>query len=132
MQESVRDESELDDVIGVNLHQPRGSKVQGMVSIRNEKVERAKTYRRIMAEEKMLGVFIKLADYMFVESLLYRSILSLEEFYNFLESTKAGLEKGSKGVFITTVSFAESSIVFSPDEDAIISVSTCFTCVKAK
>ncbi|KAI5062354.1 hypothetical protein GOP47_0022893 [Adiantum capillus-veneris] len=28
--ESVRDEHELDDVIGVNLHQPRGSKVQGM------------------------------------------------------------------------------------------------------
>ncbi|MCO5581018.1 hypothetical protein L7F22_034894 [Adiantum nelumboides] len=117
--ESVRDEHELDDVIGVNLHQPRGSKVQGMVSIRNEKIERAKTYRRVMAEEKMLGKFIRLVDYMFVESLLNRCVMCLDEFVTFLEATRSGIEKGFKGIFITAVSFADAQIEFTPDEDGI-------------
>lgn len=42
-----------------------------MVSIKNEKIERVKIYRRVMAEEKMLGNFVRLIDYIFVENFIY-------------------------------------------------------------
>lgn len=67
-QESIRDVSELVDTTGVELFQGRSSgKNRSMINIRKEKIERAKTYWRVMEEEKMLGVFIRLVDYLFVE-----------------------------------------------------------------
>lgn len=67
-QESIRDVSELVDTTGVELFQGRSSgKNRSMVAIRKEKIQRAKTYWRVMEEEKMLGTFIRLVDYLFVE-----------------------------------------------------------------
>lgn len=124
LQESVRDESELDDITGVNLHATGKAKAQSMVSIKAEKIERAKTYRRVMAEEKMLGNFIRLADYMFVENLSHRCITSTEELLGMLEICRTGQEKSPKGVFITAVSFGKGAIVFTPDEPDILMVNT--------
>ncbi|KAL3689708.1 hypothetical protein R1sor_016017 [Riccia sorocarpa] len=118
--ESVRDEAELDDTIGVNLHQTRGSKVQSMVSIKQEKIERAKTYRRVVAEEKMLGNFIRMADYMFVEGLAHRAIAAAMDLLSVLDFCRSGSDKSPKGVFLTTVSFGESAITFTPDEADIL------------
>ncbi|KAL2622255.1 hypothetical protein R1flu_002460 [Riccia fluitans] len=120
--ESVRDEAELEDTIGVNLHQTRGSKVQSMVSIKQEKVERAKTYWRVVAEEKMLGNFIRLADYMFVEGLAHRAIAAAMDLLSVLDFCRSGTEKSPKGVFLTTVSFGESAITFMPDDADILQV----------
>jgi hypothetical protein len=121
-QESVRDEAELDDTIGVNLHQTRGSKVQSMVSIKQEKIERARTYRRVVAEEKMLGNLIRLVDYMFVEGLAHRAITTAMEFLSVLDRCRFASDKSSKGVLATTVSFGETAITFTPGEATILQV----------
>ncbi|CAM6082176.1 unnamed protein product [Calypogeia fissa] len=120
--ESVRVEAELDDIIGVNLHQSRGSKVQSMVSIKKEKIERARTYRRVVAEEKMLGNLIRLVDYMFVEGLTYRAITTAMDILSILDHCRHTVDKSSKGVFLTTVSFGETTITFTPGEAAILHV----------
>lgn len=121
-QESVRDEAELDDIVGVNLHQTRGSKVQSMLSIKHEKIERARTYRRVVAEEKMLGNLIRLVDYMFVEGLTYRAITTAMEILSTLDHCRYAVDKSSKGVFLTTVSFGETAITFTPGEATILNV----------
>jgi hypothetical protein len=38
-----------------------------MVTIKREKIERAQNFARVMREVTMLGSFIRLADYLFVE-----------------------------------------------------------------
>ncbi len=124
LQESVRDESELDDTVGVNLHATGKNKAQSMVSIKAEKIERAKSYRRVMVEEKMLGNFIRLADYIFVEHLSHRCVTSTEELLGMLEICRSGMEKSPKGVFTTAVSFGPTTIEFVPNERDIIAVSS--------
>lgn len=123
MQESVRDEAELDDTVGVNLHATGKAKAQSMVSIKAEKIERAKTYRRVMAEEKMLGNYIRLADYMFVETLSHRCVTSTEELLGMLEFSRQAMDKSAKGVFIVTVTFGKTAMAFTPDESDVLSVS---------
>jgi hypothetical protein len=120
----VRDESELDDTVGVNLHATGKNKAQSMVSIKAEKIERAKSYRRVMVEEKMLGNFIRLADYIFVEHLSHRCVTSTEELLGMLEICRSGMEKSPKGVFTTAVSFGPTTIEFVPNERDIIAVSS--------
>ena len=67
-QESVRDQSELDDTTGVELVQGRSAGcMRPMIKVKEEKMERAANYARVMREQTMLGNFIRLADYMFVE-----------------------------------------------------------------
>lgn len=39
-----------------------------MILIKREKLERASNFARVMREVTMLGSFIRLADYLFVES----------------------------------------------------------------
>jgi dynein heavy chain len=47
-QESIRDETELDDKTGVLLITGRpADKTRSMVAIKAEKIERARTYRRV-------------------------------------------------------------------------------------
>lgn len=41
--------------------------VRPMIKVKEEKLERAANYARVMREQTMLGNFIRLADYMFVE-----------------------------------------------------------------
>ncbi len=120
----MRDESELDDTVGVNLHATGKNKAQSMVSIKAEKIERAKSYRRVMVEEKMLGNFIRLADYIFVEHLSHRCITSTEELLGMLEICRSGMEKSPKGVFTTAVSFGPTTIEFVPNERDILAVSS--------
>ena len=38
-----------------------------MTQVKEEKIERAANYARVMHEQTMLGAFVRLADYMFVE-----------------------------------------------------------------
>ena len=38
-----------------------------MIKVKEEKMERTANYARVMREQTMLGNFIRLADYMFVE-----------------------------------------------------------------
>jgi dynein heavy chain len=38
-----------------------------MIKVKEEKMERAANFARVMREQTMLGNFIRLADYMFVE-----------------------------------------------------------------
>ncbi len=123
----MRDESELDDTVGVNLHATGKNKAQSMVSIKAEKIERAKSYRRVMVEEKMLGNFIRLADYIFVEHLSHRCVTSTEELLGMLEICRSGMEKSPKGVFTTAVSFGPTTIEFVPNERDILAVSTNLT-----
>lgn len=59
--------------LGVEQGRP-ADKTQSMVKIKEEKIKRAKTYRRVAEEAKMLGDFIRLADYMLVEGVVARGI----------------------------------------------------------
>eukprot|EP00898_Chlorokybus_atmophyticus_P003847 jgi/Chlat1/4463/Chrsp29S04567 len=121
--ESIRDASELEDVTGVNLLQGQAAdKTRSMVSIKHQKMERARTYRRVTEEAKMLGEFIRLADYMLVEGLVARAIGTAEELLALLESPRVASDKASKGVFLTMVSFAEEGLAFSPTEVDVLAV----------
>ena len=116
-QESIRNEMELEDFTGVNLYQGRDmDKKRSMVSIKQEKIERAQTYRRVSEEAKMLGDFIRLADYMLVEGLVGRTVNTAEQLLDVLEASRQkATDKVSKGVFLTTISFTDGGIDFSPD-----------------
>lgn len=93
-----------------------------MVSIKNEKIERAKTYRRVMAEEKMLGNFVRLIDYIFVENLIHQTVSNTAELFALLESTRPSPDKVNKGIFVSTLFFKEAAIAFGPDEPDILTV----------
>lgn len=67
-QESVRDQAELEDTTGVELVQGRSAGCnRPMIKIKHEKMERARNFARVMREVTMLGSFIRLTDYLFVE-----------------------------------------------------------------
>ena len=67
-QQSVRDQTELEDTTGVELLQGRSAGcARPMITIKREKIERAQNFARVMREVTMLGAFIRLADYLFVE-----------------------------------------------------------------
>ena len=69
--------SELVDTTGVELFQGRSSgKDRSMTAIKKEKIERARTYWRVMEEEQMLGAFIRLVDYLFVEGVVSSSCIN--------------------------------------------------------
>lgn len=66
-------QSELDDTTGVELIQGRSAGcIRPMIKVKNEKIERAANYTRVMKELTMLGAFIRMADYMFVEGVINR------------------------------------------------------------
>ena len=115
--ESIRNESELEDFTGASLHPGRAAeKNRSMVSIKQEKIERVKTYRRVSEEADMLGDFIRLVDYMLVEGLVGQAIHTAEHLLEVLENSRMkATEKVTKGVFQTTISFTEDAIKFAPD-----------------
>lgn len=56
------------DTTGVELIQGRsGGPARPMMMVKKEKVERAANFKRVMHEVTMLGSFVRLADYLFVE-----------------------------------------------------------------
>ena len=46
------------------------SKTKSMVALKRERIERARTYKRIVEESQMLPSLVRLADYMITESLV--------------------------------------------------------------
>eukprot|EP00798_Chlamydomonas_sp_ICE-L_P012760 gene12760-16011_t len=113
-QESVRDQAELDDTTGVELIQGRAAGChRSMVQIKKEKQERSANFARVMKEVTMLGNFVRLADYLFVEG-------NTEEVLSLLTAPKLAADKQSKGTFITTIAFVPDSITFSPDNVAVL------------
>ena len=123
-QESIRDQSELEDKTGIVLYQGReADKTKSMYSIKREQIERARTYKRVIEEAKMLGDFVRLIDYMLVEGLVSRTIGTVEDLLNVLESPRnADTKSTHRGVFLTTVNFNEHNILFTPTEDEISNV----------
>lgn len=64
----MRDQAELEDTTGVELVQGRSAgRARAMTAIKREKVDRATNFARVMRELTMLGAFIRLTDYLFVE-----------------------------------------------------------------
>ena len=127
-QESIRDEAELEDKTGVQLISGRpADKTRSMVAIKAEKIERARTYHRVNEEAKMLGDFIKLVDYMLVEGTVKRAVTTAEELLTLLEAPKKRAEGSagmstSKGVFITTLAFTETTLSFTPPCEDVLAV----------
>ncbi|KAK9828903.1 hypothetical protein WJX72_002692 [[Myrmecia] bisecta] len=122
-QESIRDVHELEDTTGVELYQGRDAgKARSMIAIKSEKLERARTYKRVMEEAAMLGTFIRLVDYMVVEGVMDRAIATVDELLATLEAPRLAADKLSKGVFLTTISFTEDGMAFTPDEFAVLDV----------
>ncbi len=57
-QQSVRDQAELEDTTGVELLQGRNAGcARPMITIKREKIERAKNFARVMREVTMLGSY---------------------------------------------------------------------------
>ena len=124
-QESIRDEAELEDKTGVQLVSGRpADKSRSMGAIKAEKIERARTYRRVNEEAKMLGDFIKLVDYMLVEGTVKRAVTTTEELLALLEAPRKKVEGASmsKGVFVTTLAFTDTSLSFTPPREDVLSV----------
>lgn len=121
--ESVRDEAELNDTIGVNLYaQTSAERARSMVAIKEEKVERARTYRRVAEELSMLGAFVRLADYMVCEALFAKAVSTAEETLQLLEAPRAAAETTSaaaaKGAFATALMFGDGGTTeFAPTEE---------------
>jgi len=123
-QESIRDMSELEDTTGVELYSGKsGEKNRGMSDIRKDKIDRARTYRRVMEEAARLGEFIRLVDYMLVENTVEMVVSATRETLKLLEAPRLEEnQKTTKGVFTTTVGFVDTGNSFSPDRDAVLAV----------
>ncbi|GLC47993.1 hypothetical protein PLESTB_000047400 [Pleodorina starrii] len=120
-QQSVRDQAELEDTTGVELLQGRNAGcARPMITIKREKIERAQNFARVMREVTMLGSFIRLADYLFVECVISRAITTTEEVLALLAAPKTSADKQSKGVFMTTIGFIPEGITFTPDDTAVM------------
>ncbi|KAG2501733.1 hypothetical protein HYH03_000233 [Edaphochlamys debaryana] len=119
-QQSVRDQAELDDTTGVELLQGRSAGcARPMITIKREKIERAQNFARVMREVTMLGAFIRLADYLFVEGVISRAVTTTDDLLTLLAAPKASADKQSKGVFMTTIGFIPEGITFTPDDGAV-------------
>jgi len=118
-QDSVRDEAELRDFTGVELFTGRGAH-RPMVVIKKEKQDRAYNYGRVMRELTMLGAFIRLADYMYVEAVIQRATDCVDDTYALLNGWRAQGDK-AKGVFLSTIGWSpDGSISFLPNESSIM------------
>jgi len=120
-QESVRDQAELDDTNGIELVQGRAAgRGRSMIAVKREKLERAQNFARVMKELTMLGRFIRLADYLFVEGMIECVTDSANQTLAMLVPHKGAGDKQSKGVFLTTISFAANGIQFTPDCESVL------------
>ena len=107
-------EKELGDKCGFTLLPGRAGKTKSMAATKLEKIERARTYKRVAEEAKMLGALIRLADHMMVEALVSLTIGTAEEMLRLFSNPNKG-----KGIFQTTVSFATEGIQFVPRETEV-------------
>jgi dynein heavy chain len=120
-QESVRCLAELQDTTGVELATGASStRARPMVTIKGEKLERARTYLRIMQEESLLGNFVRLTDYMCSEALMVRAVESVADVYAQLHAPRSSEgEQVVRAVFVAFVDFADVGMSFSPTEAAV-------------
>lgn len=87
------------------------SKTKSMVALKRERIERARTYKRIVEESQMLPSLVRLADYMISESLVSLVLNNLSDLLSLLANPNK-----TKGVFLTTVAFAHDLTTFTPNE----------------
>jgi dynein heavy chain, axonemal len=120
-QESVRCLAELQDTTGVELATGASvTRARPMVAIKGEKLERARTYRRIMQEESLLGNFVRLSDYMCSEALMVRAAESAADVLAQLQASRSSEgEQVVRAVFVAFVDFADNGMLFSPTEAAV-------------
>ena len=110
-------EKELGDRTGISLLVGRAAKTKSMVAVKQEKIERARTYKRIAEEAKMLGTFIRLLDHMLVEALVGLTIGTVQNMLKLFSNPNK-----AKGIFQTTVSFDKTGVLFTPPEADITKV----------
>lgn len=83
------------------------AKSKSMVSIKKEKAERQRRLRHAQAEVDLLGSFVRVVDYMEVESLVEITQNSADEFLSVLQTRRQPL-------FKTSIAFDRDAIVFTP------------------
>ena len=83
-------------------------KNKSMVAIKAEQANRKQILKRAAQENGMLADFIRAVDYIVVECLTEKAVLTSDWFLNDIK------QKRKNGLFETTVQFTETSTVFSP------------------
>ena len=86
-----------------------GDKSKSMQEVKLEAARKAKALRRAIAEERMLGAFVRLVDYLCVESLC---VVVTKQLRDFLQELLEPERKS--GVFVTAVRFNDVGTVFEP------------------
>jgi bacterioferritin-associated ferredoxin len=120
-QESVRTMAELLDTTGVELECGQSvSRSRAMVLIKHEKVERSRTYRRLMQEESLLANFVRLVDYVCSETVMARVIDNVADIVGQLRFCRAiDSDKLPKGTFVSFVDFTDEGMSFLPTEASV-------------
>jgi hypothetical protein len=88
-------------------------KAKSLVKIQEEKLERKQTKVRAIYEYNALPEFIRMVDYMTVETLTSITIKAVQKFYEELTKVRKG------GIFETTIQFTISQTFFNPTCDEI-------------
>lgn len=88
-------------------------KAKSLVKIQEEKLERKQTKLRAIYEYNTLPEFIRMIDYMTVETLTSITIKAVQKFYDELTKVRKG------GIFETTIQFTSTQTLFTPTCDEI-------------
>ena len=104
-------EKEIGDRTGISLLPGKIGKNKSMVAVKHEKIERARTYKRVVEEAKMLGAFIRLVDNMLVEAIVGSAIGTAANLLAILKNPNK-----AKGFFSCTIGFADEGMSFMPPE----------------
>ena len=110
-------EKEIGDRTGISLLPGNVGKTKSMVAVKQEKIERARTYKRVVEEAKMLGAFIRLVDNMLVEAVVGSAIGTVENLLGILQNPSK-----AKGFLSCTVGFAKEGMSFTPPESHVLRV----------
>lgn len=89
-------------------------KMKSIVALKSEQIERKKLFKRAAEEAGMISDFIRLVDYVAVESLVILAIQSCAEFLTELNKVPR-----KTGLFETTINFGEQITLFSPTSEQI-------------
>ena len=110
-------EKEIGDRTGISLLPGNVGKTKSMVAVKQEKIERARTYKRVVEEAKMLGAFIRLVDNMLVEAIVGSAIGTVKHLLGILQNPSR-----AKGFFSCTVGFAKDGMSFTPAQSHVLKV----------
>lgn len=87
-------------------------RTKSMVSVKKERAERVRKLKHAALEAELLGDFIRLIDYMQVESLVDIILVTSGDF-------RRNLQKRKTPLYITKVAFEDDALHFSPAVDEI-------------